>query len=332
MIVDAHNDLLLELVLDPREPNGFATRWLDQLRTGGVRVQVCPIYVAEESQPPDAALAQAAAFAAAVANNEDSVVQIRMRGDLEAVSNDERLGLILSLEGVEALGGAPAAFDEWWQRGVRMASLTWNHTNAFAGGIDDAEQGLTSAGAVLVERMRDLGAIIDLAHASPRTITDVVERVPDAHVCISHTGCRALVDIPRNVDDQQLRAVAERGGVIGLMALVLTVGADQPTLKRFVDHIDHAVSVVGAEHVGLGGDFVDQVVAAELGAGKELEEATKEAMRVGGGRLAIRELSGPSDYPRLVDALRGRGYVDPERDAILGGNWLRLFAQALPAS
>ncbi len=212
-----------------------------------------------------------------------------------------------------------------------MASLTWNYANAFAGGLDTPERGLTDAGAELVARMAERGAVVDLAHASPRTFDDVLARAPDAQVVVTHAGCRALHDHPRNVSDDQLRAVAERGGVLGVMALTLTVGRDQPTLARYVDHVEHAVSVMGIDHVGIGADFIDQVVDAEVAAGKELVEATKEAMRLGGGKLAIRALAGPADFRALVDSLRARGYDGARLDSILGGNWLRVIRAALPS-
>jgi membrane dipeptidase len=138
----------------------------------------------------------------------------------------------------------------------------------------------------------------------------------------------AVLDLPELPKPE---ALAARGGVFGVMALVLTVGSDAPTLERFVDHVEHAVEVMGLEHVGLGADFIDQVTEAELAAGRELEDATREAMRLGGGKLAIRELQGPADYPRLLDALHRRGFGDDDVAALAGGNWLRLLRGTLPA-
>jgi len=137
-------------------------------------------------------------------------------------------------------------------------------------------------------------------------------------------------DHPRNVDDERLRALAERGGVLGVMALTLAVGRPGGNLERLLDHFDHAVRVMGSEHVGLGSDFIDQVVQAELTAGEELEEATREALEIGGGMLGIPELTGPGDYPLLVEGLRGRGYDGESLDALLSANWLRLLRRALP--
>lgn len=329
MIADAHNDLLLELVLRAGEENPFGRHWLPQLRTGGVSLQICPLYAAGAGDlAGETVRGQVAEFRRAVEENADAVVQVTTAGDLD----DPRLGLVLSMEGVEALGGDPAAFDELFDAGVRMVSLTWNYANPFGGGIDTPEQGLTRAGRDLVGSFAGRGVVLDLAHASEPTFFEALDASAGAQVVVSHAGCRAVNDHPRNVSDDQLHALAERGGVLGIMALTLTVGRNGASLERYLDHIDHAVETMGIEHVALGSDFIDQVIEAETAAGKELEPATREAMELGGGRLAIAELVGPADYPALVEALRGRGYEDDRLDAILSGNLLRVLRAALPAS
>ena len=144
-VVDAHNDLLLELVLRSEEENPFGTAWLPQLHAGSVAVQICPVYGADAGdEARDVVRAQIAAFDRAVRENDRDVVQIRSARDLDRL--DGRIGLILSMEGVEALHGDPAAFDALWDAGARMVSLTWNYANPFAGGIDAPEQGLTDEG------------------------------------------------------------------------------------------------------------------------------------------------------------------------------------------
>jgi membrane dipeptidase len=146
---------------------------------------------------------------------------------------------------------------------------------------------------------------------------------------VSHACCRALRDHPRNVSDAQLRALAARGGVLGLMGLALVVG-EPAMVERLVDHVDHAVEATGIEHVALGADFIDQVDALETARGRPQTDAMAEGRRFGGGRLGLRDLHGPEDYPRLVDALERRGYAGEDLDAILHGNLLRLLREALP--
>ena len=170
--------------------------------------------------------------------------------------------------------------------------------------------------------------ILDVAHASPPHFDEVLEAAE--HVVCSHACCRALVDIPRNLSDAQLEALAERGGVLGLMTLALVVGYGNATIDGLVDHLEHAVSVMGIGNVGLGADVIDQVVAAELEAGEPLVEVVAEALERGGGRMGLDGFTGPEHYPALVDALRGRGYEGEWLDAIAHANFLRVFRQALP--
>lgn len=332
MLVDAHNDLLLELVVRRDEDAPFARYWLEQLRAGGVALQICPLYSADvpAAEARAVALAQVAEFDRALAENRDDVFPVRTRADLERVGRDGRIGLMLSLEGTEPLDGDPDALDEWVERGVRMIGLTWNHPTPFAGGLDTPDQGLSPAGRELVSRFADAGVVLDLAHASEPTFFEALELAGDGRVVVTHAACRAVSDHIRNLSDDQLHALAERGGVLGMMALTLVVGRDEPTLDRLLDHLEHAVETMGIEHVGLGADFIDQVIEAERARGKQLEEMTLEAMQAGGGVLAIRELTGPADYPRLVEALRGRGFDGADLDAILHGNFLRVLRATLP--
>src|SRR5438552_7188471 len=176
VIVDAHNDLLMEIAWreDEGEQNPFAEQWLPKLRAGGVELQVCPMFVELQYLPEAAlriALKQAASFWRAVRANAGAVRPILGRDDLEG----QGIGLLLSLEGAEPLGSDPALIDAFWRLGVRMVGLTWNRRNAFAEGAAE-RGGLSALGVELVERIAKLGAIVDLAHASERTFADVLEQ------------------------------------------------------------------------------------------------------------------------------------------------------------
>jgi membrane dipeptidase len=208
---------------------------------------------------------------------------------------------------VEPLEGDPGAFDDWYERGVRSASLTWNHANEFAGGIETPTQGLTKRGRALVHRLGELGVVLDLAHASEQTWRDVLEE--GLPFSVTHAACRAVHDHPRNLADWQLEALAERGGVLGLMGLAFVVDPEAPTLDRWLDHCDHAVAVMGIEHVGLGADFIDKVD----------DDALCKT------RMGLEGFTAPDDFPALIAALRMRGYDGERLDAILSTNWLRIL-------
>jgi membrane dipeptidase len=322
-IADAHNDLLMELVLRRHEESPFARWWLPPLRAGNVRLQIAPIY--SEIEPPRdtvlrRALAQIAAFQRALRENPEETRWITSASDVVPLEDDARIGLLLSIEGVEPWETDDDLADDFWDLGVRMAGLTWNFRNVFADGVaEPASGGLSARGARLVERLAGRGMILDLAHASEQTFRDVLAASVDSPVLVSHANCRTVFDSPRNVSDTQMEAIAARGGVLGLMALPFVVDPDDPSIDRFVDHIDHAVSVMGIDRVVLGGDFFAQIARAE---------SPEAASEFG----ALEGLAGPEQYPDLVEVLVRRGYEGGNLDAILGANLVRFLQRSLPGS
>jgi membrane dipeptidase len=319
-VADGHSDLLQELVFAEQqgEDNPFRARWLEQLRDGGVVLQVCAVYEAPQVDAGTAfrqVLRQVASFHTAVESNPEvsAVNNRRDVGDIES----ESLGLLLAIEGVSSFGEDLWPVDLLARLGVRVLAPTWNEQNAFAHGCDHAG-GLTELGRRLIDRVPSLDMVIDLAHASPQTMTDVLERAPEGAVFVSHASCRAVHDHRRNLDDAQLTAIAKHGGVVCLMPHPLVVDPGRPTMDRFVDHVDHAVSVVGADRVGLGGDFLKQIAQAT-----EMGHHSQDGVDI---EATVEELEGPRDYPRLLEALRAHGYSDADVDGIAGGNLLRFLA------
>jgi membrane dipeptidase len=294
-------------------------------------LQVCALF-AELEESPERALAvaasQVAALERAARESPDAVSLVRSRAEL--TGPDGRLGLVLSLEGCKPLAAAPDLADVFFALGVRMVGLTWNGPNAFAhGAAEDPSLGLTPDGQELVERLAALGVVLDLAHASCATFDDVLGRGPDAALVVSHAGCRELVETPRNIDDNRLRRLAERGGVFCLMAHPFVIDPAGRSLERLVDHVDHAVGVMGLEHVGLGGDFTRQI---NLAVGPLEVDPSLSLSRGAPSGEVIEGLEGPGDYERLVAALRRRGYDGERLDAVLRGNLVRLLSDALPAA
>jgi membrane dipeptidase len=332
-IADAHNDLLIELAFRKAEPNPFATHWLPMLRAGGVGLQVCALYPTFDLTPEAAlrtTLEQVAAWHRAGRENPHDVVLVRTQAELDEVEAGDRIGLVLAVEGAEPFGLDPDMADVYWELGVRLVGLTWNRRNAFADGAAETPTGgLSALGRELVDRLASLGIAIDLAHASERTFEDVLARVANTPVLVSHAGCRALLDTPRNVSDDQLRAVAERGGVLGLMALPLVVDPREPTIDRLIDHLDHAVSVGGIESVALGGDFIRQLWSSGAIYGEVTHGLVPEGHSLEEG---IEGLEGPEDYPNLVTALERRGYAGEDLERILWRNLVRVVRRALPAA
>jgi membrane dipeptidase len=330
MIVDAHNDLLTEVTHFRQEAHPFRDRWLGQLRHGGVGLQVCPVSV-DVTELPEwglrRSLTQIAECHRAAADNPGEVLLVRDGHDLQTALGDGRTGLLLSMEGAEPLGYDPGLIHVFWLLGVRMFAFTWNRRNPFADGLaEPTDGGLSGLGTELVDRLIDLGMVIDLAHASQRTFFQVLERASDAPVMVSHACCRAVYDTPRNLSDEQLRALADHDGVLAVMAVPLTVDQRAPSLERVVDHIDHAVEVMGIDHVGIGADFMEQIVASGAEPAVQASSLMPAGMSCG---AAVPGLAGPGDYPALVQALESRGYSAEALRAILSGNLLRVLSRAL---
>jgi len=335
-IADAHVDLLLELASRSGrgEQNPFREHWLPPLRAGGVRLQVCPVYVEGDLVPDGAlrsALRLAGAFHEALRDNPSDVCQVVSKADLDEVEAGGRIGLMLALEGTEALGSSPELAEAFWALGVRMIGMTWARRNAFADGSGEPSPGgLSRLGEELVDRLLALGCAIDLAHASEQTFEDVLSRAGDgAALLVSHTCCRAIRDTTRNTSDDQLRAIAERDGVVGIMALAAAVDPQQHDLGRYLDHVDHAVSVAGDDHVCVGGDFMAQLTQSGSVTITPRELATLPAGLDPG--TPITGLAGPQDYPALAAGLTRRGHDDETVAALLHGNLMRFLRRALPA-
>lgn len=330
MIADAHNDLLLELAHREHrlgETGVFARTWLPLLEAGGVGLQVCPIFVELERQPEGTlreALRQAASLHRAARESADRVLVVRTRADLDLVERGERLGLVLALEGVEPFGYEAWGADLFWELGLRMAGLTWNRRNPFADGAAE-EGGLSRLGRSLLPRLAERGIVLDLAHASPLLFDQCLDAY-EGPVCVTHAGCRALNDHPRNLSDEQLRALAGRDGVFGVMLHPLAIDPERPTIERAVDHLEHAASVIGAERVCLAGDWtkrLHELMPSPAPPDGLMPPGLKEGSTIEG-------LAGPEDYPALVEALRGRGWEGERLEGVLAANLLRFLRDALP--
>jgi membrane dipeptidase len=261
----------------------------------------------------------------ALRESPDRVVAVRTRADLDAVERGERIGLMLALEGVEPFGYEVATADLFWELGLRMAGLTWNRRNPFADGAAD-EGGLSRLGRTLLGRFADLGVILDLAHAPPRLFEECVQSY-EGRLLVTHAGCRAVNETPRNLSDEQLRELAVRDGIFGLMLHPLTIDPVDPTIARVVDHLDHAASVIGPERLCLGGDWtkrLHELMPAPAPPDGLMPPGLAEGSTIAG-------LSGPEEYPALANALRERGWSGPELDGLLAGNLLRFLRESLPA-
>ena len=192
--------------------------------------------------------------------------QIAMRGqtlrlatsvaDIRAAHRQGKLAVGLHLEGTECLERDPNAIDLMYALGVRHANLAFNRNNSAAGGCADlGNVGLSRLGRRYVERMNEVGMLIDLSHTSERASLEAID-ASGAPVIFSHSNAQALHPHYRNITDAQARACAATGGLVGLSGSSAYLGGSAPLVEAFFRHLDHFVQLLGARHVGIGTDYV----------------------------------------------------------------------------
>jgi microsomal dipeptidase-like Zn-dependent dipeptidase len=244
--------------------------------------------------------------------------------DVQDAKESGRLAVTFDLEGTEPLDGELGLLEAFHELGVRTVLIAYNLRNRAGGGChDDPELGLTRYGRDLVGELNELGILVDATHCSVRTTFDLFE-LSSAPVVFSHSVPVGVNAHARNVTDDQMRACAATGGVVGINGLGIFLGDNDASTEALVRAVDYAVGVVGAEHVGLGLDYVfDQ---DELNA---YLEHHRDVFPAEGGYADFSppQFVSPSQLPELTAALLRLGYDEVAVRGILGENFLRVASQ-----
>ena len=329
-VVDMHFDLLMDLYEKRRQPLGILDRdFGEDMRRGGIGVVGAAIYLLDSYLPDQALRVSLDMVSRLLAELDvtDHFALCRSYTDIVRARAAGQVALILTMEGVEPLGNDLALLRVFYELGLRQLGLTHARRNYACDGAvfapsGSSKQGLTPFGRVVVQECERLGIVIDLAHINPAGFEDVLA-LTTRPVIISHTNARRYYDIERNSSDEQVRAVAVRGGVVGVNATLVSREPDGATLDRFVDHIAHFVDLVGVDGVGIGFDFFKSVQEALPPAEKAHIAASLSDVSV------IPDLSFHADAPNVTVKLRERGFADADVAKIMYGNWLRLFETLL---
>ncbi|TXT49002.1 MAG: membrane dipeptidase [Spirochaetes bacterium] len=237
-------------------------------------------------------------------------------GDSGGARRPAPFAVVVGYEGLN-----PALGDLSWierlhrEAHVRIAAITHNNDNPFGAGAlgasgPEGPRGLTELGCAAVAKMNELGILIDMAHASPQTRKDVLA-ASTRPVMLSHTSAKAVYDNGRNLDDREMRAIADRGGLLGCMtspaALAPLEDRNNHSLGRYMAHLAHMIDAAGVEHVGLGMHFCEYLYTEEQ-------------------YPPVRGLEDASKAQAILDALRGLGYSEGDIEKIAFRNFLRVFA------
>ena len=301
-IGDLHNDLLAD-VLHAEErgrPDRFSCYWLPQLRAGAVSLCVLAVFTEEQFAGEGALRRCLRTLDLAhriAAEHADEVVLVSDRGALAGAPGAGRIELLLALEGLEPVGADLSLLRVLRRLGVTIASLTWNRRTAMADGAGESATGggLTALGVEAVSEMERLGMLVDVSHLSDAGFWHVAE-IATRPLVATHSSCRALVDHVRNLDDRQLADVAATGGVVGVNLFGGFLGPGGG-VEQALRHLEHVVEVAGADHVGIGADFMadllectDPILGGSLVAGAV-------------GSLLKPDLLRPADLAELGDAV-----------------------------
>ncbi|NMP20821.1 dipeptidase [Sulfobacillus harzensis] len=303
-VVDTHADSLGAVLRGERnlyERSEKGQLDFPRMQEGGHTLQFFSLWVEPENKPERAMsrlMQYLDAFWTQIGAHSEWIRPVLDRESLEALLRDGGIGGVPSIEGAEGVGTDPAMVRILHRLGVRLMSLTWNERNALADGAGEEPGGggVSRAGRAIIQEMNRVNIIVDVSHIAEAGFWDVLE-ISSRPVIASHSNCRELQNHRRNLSDAQIRALAAQGGIQGITFVRPFLGGSED-LERVVDHILHALAVVGTDrHLGLGSDFdgVDNPVGG-------LEDVTQ--------------------LPRLAQRMSDRGLSDDSIRRILGYNYI----------
>ena len=236
-----------------------------------------------------------------------------------------KMAVTFDIEGMGALDGRIEMIEFYHRLGVRQMLFAYNRNNRAGGGCHDGNMGLTDFGRDAIDEMNRLGMFVDLSHCSHRTSMEAMEysRRP---VIFSHSNPRALCNHERNIGDDQIRACAASGGIIGVVGVNLFLGTNDICAEIIADHVEYLLNVAGPRHVGIGLDYSFPVDAAATDA---IIRANPQFWPRESGYASETHLeyAAPARLLELTEVLLRRGHAEEVVQGILGGNFLRLAGE-----
>lgn len=322
-LFDGHGDIWTDVTCKRQagERDVFRRHHLEKFRKGQVTGGIFVVWI----DPPftrDIAARSNEIIAAMQEEMRDAADLLHPVKSFDDLAEGTRLGkinVVNGLEGMDQFGDDVDQLDVLYEKAdIRHAMLTWNRPNKLATGVEgDANMGLSEAGRQAVRRMQDLGIVLDVSHLNDKSFWEVLELIRGP-IIASHSNCRALCDMPRNLTDSMLRAVAETGGLVGINTNREFTYHDpaKRNVAGLADHIDHMAQVMGStRHIGFGFDFDDYISAETL---SEFISHVDIPPSCDG-------IEDESKAHALVDELARRGYSAQDLAYMAQENFYRVF-------
>ena len=324
--VDAHFDLTYE-VANRRQRGSkkvIETSYQQEFRNGSIDLIVSAIFIQDFFLPEMGLRKALDQISYLLEERDETPGQFRIcrtTAEANVARAAGETAIFLSLEGADPLQNDIQLLRIFYELGVRGLGLVWSRRNYagdgafFAATREGQKGGLTPFGVKLIEKAESLGMFVDVSHLNDEGFWDVMD-IATRPLIASHSNCRVLAGTMRNLNDEQIKAIAKNGGVIGMNSINLFIREDEPevTVSHFIDHVDHIAEIGGVEHVGLGFDLCDSFINF-LQVERPLE--TYDVIKTHAG------------LGEFTAGLITRGYTEDEIIAILGGNFMRVFSDIL---
>jgi len=332
LIVNALGGLADPNVESEPDRRMLSDRVIADARASGLNaVNITLGYVAGDEEPFEQTVREIARWNARLRSRPADLIHVLTAIDILRAERAHRIGVIYGFQNAAMLGRDSSRVEAFADLGVRVVQLTYNPANSLGdGSMAPQNRGLTPFGREVIERLNARRLMVDLSHSGERTCLEAA-RASSAPISINHTGCRALVDLPRNKTDEELRLVASRGGFVGIYFMPFVNARSVCTAADVALHLEHAVNVCGEDHVGIGTDGgttgIDDMAAYR--AAMRAEVASRRAAGIGArgenpDTLPFcEELSGPGQYRRLIALLEARRWPSLRIAKVMGLNFLR---------
>jgi membrane dipeptidase len=261
----------------------------------------------------------------------DYLVKATSVKDIYRAKKMGKKAIIMNFQNTDHIGTDLGKLDLFYDLGIRAVQLTYNLQNFVgSGSLERTDAGLSHFGVQVVKRLNELGILVDVSHCGYQTTMDAI-KTSRAPVAATHSFCRKLHDHPRGNTDEQLKALADNNGYLGIVVYPSFIAppSRQASLEDFLDHLDHAVEIMGVDKIGIGTDY-GKVVPEPLQV-----RLREEGMRLGhikgytGGAGATEGYRDHREWTNFTRGLISRGYTDDEIKGILGGNFLRILEQVV---
>ncbi len=310
-IVDAHEDIAFHINYFERDfinPEIPCMITLPGLNQAGIRLVFNTIFVHPKHRPDqtvEKAKAQVQVYDDIFDKNGNNVARILNNHDLDQLMSNKKIGFLTLMEGadpIEEINDLKFYFD----KGIRILGPAWNNKNKYASG-HETDSALSDEGKKLIQEMNNLGITLDLSHLNEKCFWDTI-KITNLIPIATHSNARTLTNHPRNLYDDQLLAISERGGVTGIVFYntFLKTGKNTPTLEDIFKHTDYIINLCGEDHVGIGTDLD----------GGKIEEFPQE----------IRQIS---SLPVVAQYFLEKGYTEERVKKIMGSNFLRVLKSNL---